>query len=235
MGKQVVFLFVFLFLLSFASAQTYATDSDVNIKVSCLNVNCSSQTNITIEFPNTTIAINNQPMSNGSGFTNYTFTSTETFGTYKYYTNNGFTDSFDVNYGGSTITSGQGVLYFSFFVIFLFFFVVVIFGINQLPASNTTDEEGKILSISRLKYLRTVGWLFEYFLVIALLFLSSNLAFTYLNEELFAQILFTFYQISFGASPIVVIVMMIWIFVQMFHDKQMQNLLNRGFFPQGKI
>jgi hypothetical protein len=146
-----------------------------------------------------------------------------------------FKYTFDVTYSGDAISEGQGMLYVSFFLILIFFFVITLLGINQLPSSNTKDEEGKILSISYLKYFRPIGWMFLYFLVVGILFLSSNLAFSYLNEQLFAQILFVLFRLSFMAAPIVVILWIIWIYRQMFHDKQMQNLLNRGFFPQGKL
>lgn len=225
----------FLFFLSFVSAQTYAQDSAVDIKVSCLNVNCSVQVSITIEYPNSSIAIDNQSMNASTGFMNYTFSDTNTQGIYKYYTDNGFSDSFTVNYRGDSISSAQGVLYISLFLVLIFFFVIVILGINQLPRSNQQDEEGRILSITYLKYFRPVGWMFEYILVVAILYLSSNLAFAYLNEQLFANILFVLFRLSLMAAPIVVTLWIIWIFVQMFHDRQLQNLLNRGFFPQGKL
>jgi len=63
------------------------------------------------------------------------------------------------------------------------------------------------------------------------MFIASNLAFAFLEEEMFANMLFTIFQVSFGAAPVIVIVWIIWIFVTMFHDKQFQSMLNRGFFP----
>ena len=84
-------------------------------------------------------------------------------------------------------------------------------------------------------YLRPALWFFEWMLFITLLFLTSNIAFAYLNEQMFANILFALFKITFGITPLILIVWIIWIFVEMFHDKEFQGMLNRGFFPQGKI
>jgi len=96
-------------------------------------------------------------------------------------------------------------------------------------------KEGNLMSISYLKYLRNIFYVFEWMLFIAALYISSNLAFAYLNEELFAKILFVLFRITFGVTPIIVIVWMAWIFVSMFHDKELQKLLNRGIFPEGRL
>ena len=146
-----------------------------------------------------------------------------------------FKYTFDAVYTGKTINSAQAILYSAFFFILVFVFIMVIFGIQQLPSDNERDEEGKILSITYLKYLRNVLWFFEWMLFIGILYLSSNLAFAYLHEELFAQILFVLFRVSFGITPVIVIVWLIWIFVSMFHDRQMQQILNRGMFPQGRL
>lgn len=148
----------------------------------------------------------------------------------------GFTAfSFDVTYLGDKASSGQSIIYLSLFIFLIFVFIIILLGINQLPGSNQKDEEGKILSITYLKYLRPIGWTLEYFLFIGMLFLTSNIAFGYLGEELFANILFTLFKVSFGLAPVVITVWIIWIYRNMFHDKQMQNMLNRGIFPQGKL
>ena len=142
---------------------------------------------------------------------------------------------YDVNYLGKAIDTPQAILYGFFFLIIFFFMFALIFIIDKLPSSNTRDEEGKILSISYLKYLRGSLWFFEWMLLIGILYLASNLAFAFLTEQLFANILLVLFKITFGLTPVIVIVWVIWIIVNMFHDKELQNLLNRGFFPQGKI
>ena len=77
--------------------------------------------------------------------------------------------------------------------------------------------------------------MFEWMLFIGILFMFSNLGFAFLEEELFSQTLFVLFKICFGVTPLIVIVWMIWIIASMFHDKEFQQMLNRGMFPQGTI
>ena len=75
----------------------------------------------------------------------------------------------------------------------------------------------------------------SWMLFIGILFLASNIASGLLTETMFAKFFFMLFQICFGLTPIIVIVWLIWIIVSMFHDKQFQALLNRGFFPGGQM
>jgi hypothetical protein len=104
-----------------------------------------------------------------------------------------------------------------------------------LPNSNQRDEEGKILSVVYLKYLRLPLWLFAYFLFTGIVFLSSNLAYAFLGEQMFAKILFAIYTILLSLSPLIVIVLLVSFFVRLYHDKQFQKMLNRGMFPGGRL
>ena len=178
----------------------------------------------------------------GNGEWRYKFCNTSTLGRYNVKgmgdvngVDTSFKTSFEVTYLGYTISSSQATLYAILLFVLIFVFIITILGINQLPSGNTQDEEGKILSISYLKYLRPVGWFFLYFLFIAILYISSNVAFAFLTGQLFAQILFTLFKVCFALAPVIVVVWIIWIYRQMFHDKQMQDMLNRGMFPQGKL
>ena len=141
------------------------------------------------------------------------------------------TGAYLVNSVGQELTESQSLLSIGLMLILILFMGVIFFGIGLLPARNTKDEEGRILSISYLKYLRSTLWFVEWMLVIAVLFIVSNLAIAYLIDGLLADVFFTLFHMCFALTPLIVIVWMIWIFVSMFHDKQFQRLLNRGMFP----
>ena len=143
-----------------------------------------------------------------------------------------FVKSFKVNYGGKDLSESQAILYVVLLIVILFSFLMTLFFIDKLPSSNEKDEEGRILSISYLKYLRSSLWFFEWMLFIAIIYLSSNLAFAYLEEQLFAKILFVLFKISLGLTPLIVTLWFIWIIVKMFHDRKFQRMINRGIFPQ---
>jgi len=237
------FLFIILYT-SIASADygVYKQGKPIDIKLSCDLIACGDPTSIVISLPNTTNVVNSS-MTQFGGYLNYTFTGTTEIGTYRFFVfaddtvaaDDYYTDTFEVTYLGEKASTSQSIIYMILFSVMIFVFFMIIFFINLLPASNMKDEEGRILSITYLKYFRLPLWFIEWMLFIAILYLSSSLAFAYLGEELFAQILFVLFRVCFGFTPVILIVMIIWMFVKMFHDKQFQNMLNRGIFPEGKI
>lgn len=139
---------------------------------------------------------------------------------------------FEVTYGGSELSESQSNLYVIFLILLILLSVGIIFGMGWLPRSNDQDEEGRILSINYLKYLRLPLWLFVYFLLIGILFLSSNIAFAFLSEVMFGKIFLILYRIAFGFAPLVIAILLISFFVRLYHDKQFQRYLKRGIFPQ---
>jgi len=233
---------IFLISLTSASPGTYKQGQNITLLQTCAD--CTTINISKITAPNGTILVSDIAMTKDGSAFNYTLNSsfTNDVGTYRVSgignpdsTDEVWTYSFFVNYKGDTISSAQAMLYIGLIVVIILVFIFTLGGINKLPKGNDKDEFGRILSINKLKYLRPALWFFEWMLFIALLFLTSNIAFAYLNEQMFAKILFVLFQISFGLTPLIVVVWIIWIFVEMFHDKEFQDMLNRGFFPQGKI
>ena len=245
MKKILMFLMLGMFLISLASATVetlgvFKQNENINLIQSGAGL---TECNISsVKYPDSTNALINAEMTYTNNEFNYTFNNASELGTYIV---NGFcgnaTDyvywayDFKVTYTGKEISSAQGIIYIGLFAVLFFVFMATLFGIDKLPRYNQQDEEGRILSVSYLKYFRPVLWFFEWMLFVAALYISSNLAFAYLNEELFAKILFVLFRITFGVTPIIVIVWMAWIFVSMFHDKELQKLLNRGIFPEGRL
>jgi len=145
------------------------------------------------------------------------------------------TGAFLVNPNGTELTSSRAIIYIGLIAILVFIFLTTFFGIGLLPAMNTKDAEGNILSISYLKYLRTTLWFVEWMFLIAIFYLTSNLAFAYLGEQLFAKTLFMLFQICLGLTPLIVIVWIAWILASIINDRGIRNLWERGMFPQGKL
>lgn len=144
-------------------------------------------------------------------------------------------ECYEINYFGKELTQQQSTIYVGLLGILIFTLFATFFGMNHLPASNTQDEQGKILSISYLKYFRLVLWLFAYFMFTAIMYLASNIAFAFLSEQLFAKILFAMFAMLLTISPVIIVVLMISFFVKFFHDKELQQYFNRGIFPGGEL
>lgn len=140
--------------------------------------------------------------------------------------------SFEVTYSGFTLSTGSSIFYAVLIFLMMILLAGTIYGTSRLPEMNDKDEEGRIMSIKWLKYLRAPLYFVAWMLFVAILYISSNLAFAYLGEQLFAQILFVLFRITFGVTPLIVIVWFVWFFVKFFEDKKFQSLLNRGLYPQ---
>lgn len=247
MKRILLVLIMSIFLVSLVSAEECSIPpvkqgDTIELTTVCRG-GCTGVNLTKVMFPNQSMALLGEfPMTeNGSNY-NYTFSDTNTFGTYFYDTEGidpntivvGQTCSFEVTYNGKSFSTAQSIIYFILFMMLLLVFIIILFGINMLPKSNQQDEGGKILSISYLKYLRPIGWIFEYIFLVAIFYITSNIAFSYLETQLFAKVFFVLFQITFGFAPLIVIVWIIWIYRNMLHDKEFQDLLNRGIFPEGK-
>jgi len=138
---------------------------------------------------------------------------------------------YEINYFGKELTSSQATIYLGLLGILIFALFAIFFGMGFLPKENTKDEQGRILQVNYLKHFRLVLWLFAYFLLIAIMYLSSNVAFAFLPAQLFAKVLFAIFVVLMAVSPVVILVLGISFFVKFFHDKEFQNMLNRGIFP----
>jgi len=246
MKKLMLLLIVGIVLLNTLGAtetcwETYKQGDEVELIQTCPT--CSFNNITSVVLANKTVIDLNQEMTKVGTVYNFTFLSnyTNSLGIYLV---NGIGDldgtneiwgcDFEITYSGIQLTTAQSIIYSILLGIFIFFFIITIFGINKLPASNAENEDGRIISISLLKYLRGTLWMFEWMFIIAIVFLSSNLAFAYLGDDLFAQLLFNIYQITFALTPLIIVVWFSWILVRMYHDKKFQRMLKRGIFPQGR-
>lgn len=229
MGRKVIFACLLLMLAFPLISATATIATPYNLTVGCDGFTCGSLS-ITILFPNSSTYIDSASMTDNTQYASYLVTP-PVYGQYNYYysdTGNYSSGSFMATSTGYELSTGSAVVYFSMFLVIAFIFVITIFGINSLPPSNQRDEEGKLLSISMLKYLRPAGWFFVWIMFVATLFLSSNLAFAYLGEQLFAKLLFSLYRIAFGVTPIIAIAWFVWIFTKIADDRTLYKLMKRG-------
>jgi len=245
MKKFLSVLIISLFLLSFISAGSEVILTGKKGETITLPQECNSCTFVklsSIQYPNMSKDYINENMTKNESSYYYLFNKTDSLGVYNYCgygdvdgTNTTYCYDFTVTYLGKQLTTEKAMIYFIFLILFVLIFIGTFIFIGFLPSKNEKDEDGQILSISYLKYFRNVLYMFEWMLFIGILYMFSNLGFAFLEEELFSQTLFMLFKVSFGLTPVIVTVWMIWIIVSMFHDKEFQNMLNRGMFPQGTI
>lgn len=232
-NRLIIALLLVFTMVTLVQSAVYPASETANLTVSCENFSCST-INVTVLYPNHTAFVDNQLMTAGNGYAYYQMTP-ETVGDYLvYYTDTGnfSSETIEVTTTGTMIDTAQSIIYIGLLGILIFTFVVTIFGIGLLPSQNMVDEENKIMTISYAKYFRMTLCIVAYFLFVAILYASSNIAYAYLGgAELFAQLLFNLFRVCYLVAPVVVIVIAAWILVSFFHDKKFQRLLNRGIFP----
>lgn len=230
MEKKLIFIFALLFLIPLISS-TATIEQPYNLTVSCDNLVCSS-VNVTVLNPNSSVLVNNQQMTNGNSYAYYSLTP-QTFGEYVYYVfddNGNFTSgSFKATSTGYELNTGASIIYVGLLFLFVFIFIANFFVIGILPDSNAKDNDGKLLSISYLKYLRGGLYFLEYIFLVVILFLASNLGFAYLGETLFAQSFFVLFRIALGLAPVIIIIWFVYIIQQIATDRKFWKDMQRGF------
>lgn len=239
-NKNFIFLFLGLFLISLTSASPgiYKQGQDINLIQTCAD--CTTMTLTSVVGPDGVILVSNKTMEASGSTYNYTLDkgNTTQLGTYRV---NGIGNpagvsqvwsySFSVTYTGDTLKETSPTLYIILFAVFGFLFFMNIFLIGKLPDGNTKDEEGTLVRISYLKYLRPILWFVSWLFIVAILYLSSNIAFAYLEDAMFATLLFNLFRIAMGMTLPIVVVWIIWTIGRIIDDKELKKCWNRGIFP----
>jgi hypothetical protein len=243
MKKLLLYIIVSTFIISFASATielgAFKKSDCIQLPQTCSNctyVNVSSVT-----YPNGSILSLNKVMTKIGTDYNYTFCETSTLGNYLFSVvgdKNGVIDTengnFEITYTGDSLSTQKSILYTALIAILTFFFILLLVWSNKLPDKNTQNEEGEYLSVSWLKYVRSSLLFAAWMVLVAIFYITSNLAFAYLGEVLFAKILFTFFRICFGLTLPIVVIWFIWIFVSIFKDRKVKHMIEKGIYQGGK-
>lgn len=152
---------------------------------------------------------------------------------YTYNCGNGVENStgvidFEVTYTGGDLTLPIAIIYGMGMAFLIFIFILNILLISRLPDKDSTDEEGTILKLSELKHFRKVLWGVAWGLVLAMLFLISNISLAFLPTAMFGNLFFVLYRFMFYATMVAVPLLFIWIFAGIFRDKEVKRLMERG-------
>ena len=129
---------------------------------------------------------------------------------------------------GTELTEAKAIVFTALLFILVFLFAVNIGGITLLPSRNTRGEDGELISISSLKYLRSVLFGTAYLIVLAIMFISSNFALAYLETGLFGSVLFVIFQIMMIALLPMFVIWFVFILASIFRDIKIKGMLERG-------
>jgi len=142
---------------------------------------------------------------------------------------------FTVTYTGGDLTLQMSILYISSIIFLIFLFVLVILFIGTLPSKDRMDEEGTILQINQLKHLRPVMWGIAWVLILVMLFVISNITIAYLPTFMLGDLFFNFYTILFWMTIVATPLWFIWIFTNVFRDREFKRMIERGVDMKGQF
>lgn len=237
------FAFIFLFLFSFVLVSAQQEDLGFVKQGDCMTwkqvYSNATYTNFSdIKLPNgTTNIFSPEIAGTKSGITYYhtNCTYTSLVGEYQLC---GHTDvdgvdtnwcySYDVTYTGEQVTGSLATFYIVGIIVLVLLFFVVLGLINKLPSEDAQDQAGNIIQINQLKHLRSVLWIVEWLIVLAGIFIVSNMMIAYLPYNMLGNFFFTIYKIMFWVMIIAVPVRFIWLLVSIFHDKEVKRMIERG-------
>lgn len=221
-----------IFLMSIVSAETYRIEDNIDLKISCININCTNPTTITIDYPNSSIAIDNQSMTLTNGYLNYSFISSVT-GEYKYflfsYSSDGteayYSSSFNINGYGSDISTSQAIMYGILVLISLLVFLITCIGAYAMPFTNNRNDEGKIVSINDLKYLKIVLIIFAYLEFLFVISIVKNIAMGFLlNDGIYNLLNIVYTAMLIGLIPMFPLLIFFTIVIWLSDQKTLKNL-----------
>lgn len=235
--KKILLVFILgMFLISNVSALEVLKPAKLNQKYT-ITQTCATCTYVNISIANLDgVLVNNVEMSdNGSGVWVYDYTPT-ILGRHDIIgkgdlegTDTSFATYFEVTGTGYELNEQKAIVYLGLLALLVFLFVVNIGAISLLPSKDNRDEEGTLISINQLKYVRPILIVVGWFLLMSIIFISSNIALAYLGTTLMGNLLFDIFQIMMLLSPVMLILWFIYIFYNIFQDREMKKYLERGF------
>jgi len=231
MVKRIIFLFLLLilslnFMSSLESLGEFEPNTNVTISQTCYD---ATYINITsIQFPNgTRITINEEMEKDGDFF--YSFSQTSQRGRYDVRgISDGCSESFAYYfYIGKRLQTGESLMYIIMICVLSLFWLFLLYLIIILPSENNKNENGNVIGIVKLKYLRIFVMGIFYVSTIILLNMLNGLAINYTDLSMFANIIGFLFTTMINVSWIFTVILAIWLFYMLIHDSNVEKQLSK--------
>lgn len=136
--------------------------------------------------------------------------------------------TFGITYTGGDLDGSSVSVYIIAIIILFILFGLFLFFSTRLPNKDAMDEQGSILQVSNLKHLRTILYGVCWAILLAIVFIISNITLAYLPTTMIGDLFFAVYKIMFWLTIIALPMWFIWIFVGIFRDKEVKRMIERG-------
>ena len=238
MKRYLLSLMFILLCLNFTSGLlgTFQQRECVDIKTI---LNTTSVNISTINYPNMTVAVSNQAMTQiGTTTFNYSFCDTQTIGTYVYdYVDeeeNVYVNSFIITKNGFEITTGAALLYFYLFIAVLIIFSLFLFIAIITPFDNITEVQKNgttaVVQVTKSKYMKIIAAWLAYGSFLWFITLLTGITQNYINfielKMMMTNLYTFFYFLGYGVT-----VAFLWL---IFYWSWMDIVFNRQIIKSGK-
>jgi len=212
----------------------FPIDKAVEIYQECNN--CTYCNFTTVKYPNGTTMLTNRQASviDTHYYYNLLAGNISTQGTYTYCYNCGNAVEkdtgcldFQISYKGEELGIAGSILYLGLLAFLLVIFILLLISLHYIP-DHQRDDEGFVIDISSLVYLRPVVMGLAWIVLIGITFLASNVAIAYLQAGLFGSFLFLIFKLMMMANFIIIPLCFIAILYSIVQGKKMKALLERG-------
>jgi hypothetical protein len=119
-------------------------------------------------------------------------------------------------------------LYIFFLLLLIFFFIFSVIAAEKTPTSHKVDDFGNILSINNLRHLRPVFYALAWGIMIAIIFIASNVALIFLGDSMIGDLLFKLSTMTIWLTIPAMLLWVMFIFINVFKDKENKKLIERG-------
>lgn len=236
--KRWMFIFAMILLMTTISASTetlgvFQQNQCVDLIQSGVGFTSCNVTSV--KFPNSTEADSDKLMTKDGVEYNYTFCNTVSLGGYivNGLCTNGsesvaWAYDFEITYDGNTLDNAKSILYLGLIGILILLFVLVVIAIPRLPNGKVVNERGILIDINNLKYLRPVFYAVAWFLLLGIIFITSNISIAYLPTALFGEFFFMLFRIMMILSYPMILFFFIYMFVIILKDREVKRMIERG-------
>ena len=138
-----------------------------------------------------------------------------------------FEYSFEVTRTGYILTEPQASIYLAMIFVLFCLFLLLVFGYYKMP-SDVRDDDGYVLDVSKLAYLKPVLLGLAWILLTSIMFIVSNISLAYMSTQLIGEFLFGIYVLMLSFNLLIIPLCIIKMIQRITLSKDMLGLIERG-------
>jgi len=235
--KKIILIIILICMINLASAQiqtlgTFKQGDCVELKQTCAN--CTFNNITSVLYPNSSQALGNNPMTKLGTEYNYSCSPSADIG--QYIVNGvGDVDGLDtvwaydymITFDGTSPSTSQGLSNIILFIGLLLILTFTLYGAMVFPWKNNRDDEGYIIGINDLKYVKIILWVFVYLETLFIISILKNISGQFMTG-FYSFFNIIYFILLIGLLPFFPLLIFFTIILWL-TDKKTQKAIQRGF------